>query len=226
MAKPEDNLPAKKATAVAFRYGDVDVMFNDERLVCLTDMWKAVGSPINLDPPQWVRYAGGSFVADLASHLNMGKSHVIKTRRGKGVAGTWAHWQIAMAYAKYLSTLVAEVIGNALKSLAKPAVILLALCLSGCVSINAPLFQPPILIDRACPAVMVPGPGPVLGLGMGPGSAADSPPPPPRIIRSEPMELTVPNLTPTDPIPIPMGPASIDGGGALGPKRQFASRRN
>lgn len=33
-----------------------------------------------------------------AEFCNLGNCEVIKTRRGRGVAGTWAHWQVAMAY--------------------------------------------------------------------------------------------------------------------------------
>jgi hypothetical protein len=38
----------------------------------------------------------------MTSIRNVGNSDIIRTRRGKGVGGTWAHWQVAIAYAKYL----------------------------------------------------------------------------------------------------------------------------
>lgn len=101
--EPKDNLPAKNQPQVAFVYGGVEVTYNDDRLINLTEMYKAATRPANQDPAQWVRGAGAGFIADLAKSLNMGKSHVIKALRGKGVAGTWAHKQIALAYAKYLS---------------------------------------------------------------------------------------------------------------------------
>jgi hypothetical protein len=102
MAETHDNLPVK--ARIAFRYGDTDVLANEEQLISLNDMWKAAGSPEGKEPWRWTKTEQGKgFIADLASSLNLAKNEVIKTRRGKGVAGTCAHWQIALAYAKYLS---------------------------------------------------------------------------------------------------------------------------
>lgn len=42
------------------------------------------------------------FVEFLAETHNMGNSHVIVVKRGKG-GGTFGHWQVGLAYAKYLS---------------------------------------------------------------------------------------------------------------------------
>lgn len=68
----------------------------------LTDMWRAVASPQDKDPPQWLRLPGPSeFIQCVADSLNMGLSHVIVAERGR-YANTWAHWQIGLAYAKYL----------------------------------------------------------------------------------------------------------------------------
>jgi OsmC subfamily peroxiredoxin len=43
------------------------------------------------------------FIDALARSLNLAKNEVWKSKRGKHLAGTWAHWQVALAYAKYLS---------------------------------------------------------------------------------------------------------------------------
>lgn len=67
----------------------------------LTSMFKAAGSPPNQDPAQWQRSAAAEAFIDAVS-INMGISHnnlVESRKRG----GTWAHWQVAFAYAKYLS---------------------------------------------------------------------------------------------------------------------------
>ena len=45
---------------------------------------------------------GWEFVEFIAKNLNLHASLIYKTTRGKG-GGTYAHWQIALAYAKYLS---------------------------------------------------------------------------------------------------------------------------
>lgn len=103
-------LPAKQSTAnpgersVAFTHKGTDVLLNDLGLVNMTLMWRSEGSPSGKEPAEWRRRDdAATFIRDLASSLNMGQAHVLKTSRGKGGA-TWAHWQIAMAYAKHLST--------------------------------------------------------------------------------------------------------------------------
>lgn len=80
-------------------------------ILCLTDMWKAAGSDESKRPIDWLRLPGTQeFVSWVAESLNMadvGKSHfgLVETKRGGNEKGgsTWAHWQIGMAYAKYLS---------------------------------------------------------------------------------------------------------------------------
>lgn len=67
----------------------------------LTDMWKASGSPNDKRPSEWLRHDGTIEFIEALSASNMGTAH-IKTIKGNG-GGTWAHWQIALAYAKYLS---------------------------------------------------------------------------------------------------------------------------
>ena len=67
----------------------------------LTAMWKASGSPANQDPGQWQRSASAEAFIEAVS-VNMGISHN-KLVESKKRGGTWAHWQVAFAYAKYLS---------------------------------------------------------------------------------------------------------------------------
>lgn len=83
--------------------GNTPLRRNNEGLISLTDIFKAsCETNQNRDPRQWERYAGAQFIEFVADNLNVGKSHIYKTTRGKG-GGTYAHWQIALAYAKYLS---------------------------------------------------------------------------------------------------------------------------
>ena len=69
-------------------------------MLSLTDMWRAAGKPENKDPSQWRKLTS---VLEFCDHVssNMGLSHIelIQAVRGGEEAGTWAHWQIAMAYA-------------------------------------------------------------------------------------------------------------------------------
>jgi hypothetical protein len=82
-------------------YGSTLIRSRDE-MVSLTDMWRAAGSPEGKRPAQWARYQGAEFISFLADALNMRSEHISTTHRGRG-GGTYAHWQVALAYAKYLS---------------------------------------------------------------------------------------------------------------------------
>jgi len=79
---------------------------NAEGLVSLTDMYNAACSQGWADkkrnPSDWSIEAGADFIDFVAKNLNTRKQGIYKTARGKG-GGTFAHWQIALAYAKYLS---------------------------------------------------------------------------------------------------------------------------
>ncbi|MBK1662816.1 KilA-N domain-containing protein, partial [Paracraurococcus ruber] len=86
----------------------------------LTDMWRAAGSPEYRRPTSWLiledtlRFraharahwteldepAGDNVVHDHIFHLD--PDGLVATARGRN-GGTWAHWQLALAYARYLS---------------------------------------------------------------------------------------------------------------------------
>ena len=73
-------------------------------------MWKAwqvnemdAGKILTKKPAAWLRSATAvRFVKTLVKKLKVQKSHLLKSFMGRG-EGTYAHWQIALAYAKYLS---------------------------------------------------------------------------------------------------------------------------
>jgi hypothetical protein len=71
--------------------------------LCLTDMWRAAGADDSKRPVDWARLpATIEFVEYIAENLKVGKSHLFQIERGRD-GGTWAHWQVGIAYAKYLS---------------------------------------------------------------------------------------------------------------------------
>lgn len=71
-------------------------------MLSLTDMWRAAGSQSGRAPSDWGDLASTKeFVAAVEASFNAGKSGII-TKKGRN-GGTWAHWQIGLAYAKYLS---------------------------------------------------------------------------------------------------------------------------
>lgn len=71
----------------------------DGKMVSLNRIYEISGSPKNQDPRQWSRL---SATKTLIESMNVEKSHILKTKRGEG-GGTWAHWQLALSYAQYLS---------------------------------------------------------------------------------------------------------------------------
>ncbi|HEY9827362.1 MAG TPA: KilA-N domain-containing protein [Stenomitos sp.] len=85
-------------------YGDVQVRHDVQGFISLNDMWVAAGLPEGKrDPRRWKDEAGKEFIEFVANNLNVRVADIYKTQRGKHGGGTWAHWQIALAYAKYLS---------------------------------------------------------------------------------------------------------------------------
>lgn len=79
-------------------------------MLSLTDMWKASGSDESRKPSEWLRQEATKrfidFLGDSVAIPEVGKNHfglVNVTRGGVSRGETFAHWQIGMAYAKYLS---------------------------------------------------------------------------------------------------------------------------
>jgi hypothetical protein len=79
---------------------------NTAGLVSLTDLYKAAAAQGwadgKRDPRRWKLQDGEQFIAFVTESLNVPMRDIYKTTKGKG-GGTFAHWQIALAYAKYLS---------------------------------------------------------------------------------------------------------------------------
>lgn len=84
-------------------FNGIQVAFEGKEKISLTDLWKAAGSNPDKRPNDWVVITENQeFIQSVSKQLNTAVDGIIKTKRGKG-GGTWAHWQIALAYAKYLS---------------------------------------------------------------------------------------------------------------------------
>ncbi|WMW65201.1 KilA-N domain-containing protein [Nitratidesulfovibrio liaohensis] len=79
---------------------DTAIRFTDDKLVNLTDFWKAGSGDRAKQPQKWLRTdAAQAFIAELGKATDVS---LLKITRGR-FGGTFAHWQIALAYAKYLS---------------------------------------------------------------------------------------------------------------------------
>ena len=104
----------------ALTYEGTDIRKRGQMLN-LTDMWRAAGAPGSRRPSLWLALAETaqfrSYLrtrpacgAPAAACLNVGQGDISRPQadglvaagRGKGGA-TWAHWQLALAYAQYLS---------------------------------------------------------------------------------------------------------------------------
>ena len=71
-------------------------------MISLTDLWKEAGGIREKAPNFWINQDSTKDFIDMASSmLNATQNCIIKSRRGKG-GGTFAHKNIALAYAKYL----------------------------------------------------------------------------------------------------------------------------
>lgn len=80
-----------------------EVITSKEEMLSLTDMWKAAGSPQDRRPDDWKKdSANVAFIDHVAEFLNAPTTGIWTGKRGRN-GGTWAHWQISIAYAKYLS---------------------------------------------------------------------------------------------------------------------------
>lgn len=83
-------------------YRDSEIHARGEML-SLTDMWRAAGGTDSQRPSKWLEIDGTEvFVIHISDLLNVPVADIIQSERGRN-GNTWAHWQIGMAYAKYLS---------------------------------------------------------------------------------------------------------------------------
>jgi hypothetical protein len=90
----------------AFPVLGMKVPYDEEGRASLTAIWIAAGRPQNGTPAMWLRSdKAKEFVAELESKSKVQKRTLLQTVRGgdAGKAGTWGHWQIALAYASWLS---------------------------------------------------------------------------------------------------------------------------
>ena len=98
---PENSgLPAPQG--IAFHYQGHEVRYDENKFIDVTEMWRSVESPENKKFKDWKRKDGASFISDLSKDRKVPVGHLYKFTPGKH-GGSWAHWQIAIAYAKYLS---------------------------------------------------------------------------------------------------------------------------
>jgi hypothetical protein len=86
------------------RYNGYEIAFaDDDKKVNLTHMWKAADGTMGRRPAEWLRQDDTEkFLESLKKELNGGCGPLLESKPGR-YGGTFAHWQIALAYAKYLN---------------------------------------------------------------------------------------------------------------------------
>lgn len=78
----------------------VEFVTDSENRLSLTDLWSKANCPESKRPNDWIA-RNSEFIDNVIVFLNATKNGIIKTKKGKG-GGTFAHKQVALAYAKYL----------------------------------------------------------------------------------------------------------------------------
>lgn len=89
---------------VTLNYESTSLLFDRETNTGdLTALWRAAGSPETKRPIDWTRGAQAQEILEaLAEQEKVEISHLLFVQSGRN-GGTWAHWQIALIYAHYLS---------------------------------------------------------------------------------------------------------------------------
>ncbi len=106
--------------SVVMNYNGVDIPVDESRMISLTEIWRACGSDESLRPAAWKRLpVAKKFIDRLRERSNVRESHIWVSRRGKHGGGVWAHWQVAMAYAKHLSPEFHQLVNEAFRQYAR-----------------------------------------------------------------------------------------------------------
>jgi len=98
--------PVPSQVKLSYNGNDFLLDIAEGNMISLNAIYEIAGSPENRDPRHWkILPQTKQFMESLAKKLNVRISDIVKTSRGGrgGGGGTWAHWQLAVAYAKYLS---------------------------------------------------------------------------------------------------------------------------
>ena len=91
-----------KNNMITLEFNGTTIGVKENEMINMTNLWKSVGSPENREPWNWSRFEGKEFIEAVTKELNLSITQVLTSTRGR-TGGTYAHKQIALAYAKYLS---------------------------------------------------------------------------------------------------------------------------
>ncbi len=86
--------------------GAVIAWDTDGGMVCLTDLWRAAGSPENKDPYKWLRTDTAQEYIEACARLGtvrIAKPNAYSRRGGADGGGTWHEKIVGLAYAQNLN---------------------------------------------------------------------------------------------------------------------------
>lgn len=109
---------------IKFNSVTLKAISKDGKMYSLNDLWRMMGSPKSMEPRFWQRLPETErYFESETKSLNVRKSHIIKSKRGKG-GGTYATQRVFIEYARYLNKDLAvqinEVFLQELKAQANP----------------------------------------------------------------------------------------------------------
>lgn len=92
------------STAIVPLVYNGEVITQRDEMISLTDMWRAAGADPQQAPAKWRALpATKAFVEAVSVTIGFSDSELFKVKNGGRDPGTSAHWQVGLAYAKYLS---------------------------------------------------------------------------------------------------------------------------
>lgn len=93
----------KNLAVLPATFNNAAVKSDDTGRPSMTDLWKAAGSDPQRTPAKWQETEGAKgFIAAAQRLLNIVSGDIIQSKRGRN-GGTFAHPQVALEYAQYLS---------------------------------------------------------------------------------------------------------------------------
>lgn len=88
---------------ITLEFNGVIIGVKENEMVNMTHLWKSSGAKGSQEIKHWITLPStNKFIDAVANKLKVRKSDLLEIHRGR-TGGTYGHWQIALAYAKYLS---------------------------------------------------------------------------------------------------------------------------
>lgn len=100
--KLNKNVRKEKAMNIT-NYNGTEIRKDKDGYICLTDMWRACGSPTGKRTVDFQELETTKAVIEFMQNSKSAIKALLKSKRGAKTGGTWATPELSIAYAKYLS---------------------------------------------------------------------------------------------------------------------------